>query len=153
WRYYRVTRDRDLLHQAFPRLKRNFREYWTDTAHRTPTGLATNADRGNPYLPANLSAEAETGLDWTPIFSGDVRCCVPLITNCALVRYARDLARMADELGERRDRAEFSAEAERRAAKIRGLCWNDERGFFLEYDFVAQAQLPYLSDCALWTLW
>jgi alpha,alpha-trehalase len=153
WRYYSKTKDRDLLNRAYPHLKRNYHSYWTASHHQTPIGLATNRDLGDPHLPPELAAEAEVGLDWTPIYDGDVRRCVPLVTNCALVRYARSLANIAIALGEEREARMFNQDAGRRAARIRQYCWSDEAQFFLEYDFVTNRQLPYKSDCALWTLW
>jgi alpha,alpha-trehalase len=153
WRYYQATRDRDLLFQAYPRLKRNYQAYWTAAHHQTPMGLATNRDLGDPDLAPRLAAEAETGLDWTPIYGGDVRRCVPLITNCALVRYADRLSKIAGEIGQGREATAFAEESNKRAALIRQYCWSEQAGFFLEYDFVSAKQLPCLSDCALWTLW
>lgn len=153
WRYYQVTRDRGFLFQAYPRLKRNYQEYWTASHHQTPIGLATNRDLGDPSLAPRLAAEAETGLDWTPIYGGDVRRCVPLITNCALVRYADRLAKIASELGQAQEARAFAEKATERAELIRHYCWSEQAGFFLEYDFIARQQLPCLSDCALWTLW
>ena len=38
--------------------------------HVTPTALATNWDAGDPNWAPTLAAEAETGLDFTPIFDG-----------------------------------------------------------------------------------
>jgi alpha,alpha-trehalase len=153
WRYYLATKDRDLLHQAYPRLKHNYREYWTAPHHQTPIGLATNRDLGDPSLAPRLAAEAETGLDWTPIYAGDVRRCAPLITNCALVRYTNTLAKIAQAIGEDGEAKSFCEESRKRASRIRQYCWNEARGFFVEYDYVAGQQLPCLSDCALWTLW
>lgn len=153
WRYYLKTRNRDVLYQAYPGLKINYTGYWNAPHHQTPTGLATNRDMGDPNLPPNLAAEAEVGFDWTPIYAGDVRRCVPLVTNCALVRYARTLAEIAHELGQESDAASFTQEASRRIALIRQYCWSDKHGSFLEYDFVSGRQLPCFSDSALWTLW
>jgi alpha,alpha-trehalase len=153
WRYYQVTRDRDFLFEAYPRLKRNYKEYWTASHHQTPIGLATNRDLGDPNLAPRLAAEAETGLDWTPIYGGDVRRCVPLITNCALVRYADRLAKIAGEIGQAQEAKAFAEDATQRAALIRQYCWSEQAGFFLEYDFVKAKQLPCLSDSALWALW
>ena len=153
WRYFQATGDRDLLLQAYPRLKQSYRRYWTAAHHQTPIGLATNHDSGDARLAPRLAAEAETGLDWTPIYAGDVRRCVPLVTNCALVRYAEVLAAIARTLGETKDAKCFAEEATGRAALIRKFCWSEAQGFFLEYDFVAGKQLPCLSDCAFWTLW
>src|SRR3569833_1719358 len=137
WRYHLKTKDRDLLHQAYPRLKRNYRNYWTASHHQTPSGLATNRDLGDPDLPQRLAAKAEVGLDWTPIFGGDVRRCVPLVTNCALVRYERNLTNIAHALGEAEEARLFAKDASSRAARIRQYCWSEQAGVFLEYDFVA----------------
>jgi len=153
WRYYLLTRDRGFLQQAYPRLKKNYLGYWTAAHHRTPIGLATNRDLGDAALAARLAAEAETGLDWTPIYNGDVRQCVPLITNCALVRYANIIAKIAMVLKEDTEAAHFFREASDRAAAIRHYCWNKEAGYFVEYDFVHNKQLSGLSDSAFWTLW
>lgn len=153
WRYYLKTRDRDLLHEAFPRLKHNYEAYWNASHHQSPIGLATNRDLGDPRLTPELAAEAEVGLDWTPIFGGQVSHCVPLVTNCALVRYAHCLSNIARVLGEPEEARRFSEAAAHRAALIRRYCWNEDAGFFLEYDFVAGKQLPCKSDCAFWTLW
>lgn len=153
WRYYAHSGDRDLLQQAYPLLKREYRQYWNATHHQTPIGLATNRDLGDARLPPELAAEAETGLDWTPIYGGDVRRCVPLITNCALVRYARVLALMGKALGLTTESSGFAKQAASRAALIREYCWNERLGLFVEYDYVAAKQLLYVSACAYWTLW
>lgn len=153
WRYYLASGDRDLLVQALPLLTREYQDYWCAPHHQTPIGLATNRDLGDPDLTPQMAAEAETGLDWTPIYGGDVRRCVPLITNCALVRYAQVLALITGELGFTDEAATFSDEAVTRAKLINTYCWDDDRGLFVEYDYVAGEQLPYVSACTLWPLW
>lgn len=153
WRYYTASGDLDLLYQAYPLLKAEYEDYWNGPSHQTPTGLSTNRDSGDPSLPPQMASEAETGLDWTPIFNGDVRRCAPLITNCALVRYAQVLAAAGKEVGRPAEAARFAADAATRAALIRRYCWNQQRGLFVEYDYVAGQQLPYISDCAYWPLW
>ncbi|MEV0844505.1 trehalase family glycosidase [Streptomyces sp. NPDC049954] len=152
-RYVRAVGDTALLHRAYPALVAEYTDYWGAAHHSTPCGLATNADLGDPSLDPRLAAEAETGLDWTPIYDGDVRRVAPLITNCALVRYAEVLAELADLLGEEEDAQRWRAEAGRRAALIRELCWDEEAGFFFDYDHVAGRRLPHWSLCGFWPLW
>lgn len=145
--------DLDLLFTAYPLLKKEYTHYWNGEHHSTPTGLATNRDLGDPNLRAELAAEAETGLDFNALFGGDVRNCVPLQTNCILVQYARVLANIADALNRPDEARAWKAEADRRALKIRALCWNEDEGFFFEYDTVRGEQLPVWSLCAYWTIW
>ena len=164
---YQHRGDRDLLARAYPLLKQEYRGYWLAGHHHTETGLARNfyfPDSPDyretmPRYPAGpvplrpeLAAEAEI-LDFTAIFDGDVRRCNPLQTNSALVRYANTLAWMAGELGWAEDAAEWRAEAERRAEQIRNLCWNEDEGFFFEYQYVNGKQLPYWSLAAYWAMW
>lgn len=159
--------DRDLLARAYPVFKREYFDYWCAGHHQTPLGLATNRDLSDPALGMRdfakfslsatrlrpeLAAEAET-LDFTPIYAGDARACVPLQTNCALVRYAKTLAWMAAEIGWPEEAATWQAEAGRRAALIQKYCWNETEGFFFEYQFQRQQQLPFWSLCAYWAMW
>ncbi|GCE13496.1 trehalase family glycosidase [Tengunoibacter tsumagoiensis] len=153
WRYYQATGDRDLLHQAYPLLKQEYTHYWNAPHHQTPIGLATNQDLGDTSSRPELMSLAETGLDFCSLFGPDIRDCVPLITNCALVRYAQTLAHLADVLGEKAEQEHWLKEAETRAQLVRDYCWNPEKGFFLEYNYREQKQLPFLSLCAYWTLW
>ena len=143
----------DIAAQAYGLLEREYEGYWQAEHHATPVGLSTNRDLFNEGLRAELAAEAETGLDFTALYSGDVRRCVPLVTNCALVQYARALSEIAARLGNSAGRETWQTEAERRAERVRDLCWDDAQGFFLEYDYVSAQRLPYLSICAYWTLW
>ncbi|NEE03916.1 trehalase family glycosidase [Phytoactinopolyspora halotolerans] len=153
WRYYLASSDIDILFQAYPLLKREYRDYWNAPHHQTPIGLTTNRDLGDQGLTPQMAAEAETGLDWTPIYTGDVRRCVPLITNCALVRYARVLELIARELGRDSEASEFADEASTRTELIRKYCWSEKFGLFVEYDFVSGSQLSYVSGCTYWPMW
>ncbi|MFC0531445.1 trehalase family glycosidase [Phytohabitans kaempferiae] len=153
WRHLLASGDEKLLERAYPLLAREFHGYWNAPHHRTPIGLATNRDLGDAYWPPDLAAEAETGLDWTPIYGSDVRRCVPLVTNCALIRYADTLAAMADALGRLGESARFRADADRQRDLVNRYCWDEPAGVYLEYDHVAGARLPYISACAYWPLW
>jgi alpha,alpha-trehalase len=151
-RYHQAVADRDLLAMAYPLLKREYQKYWTAPHHQTPTGLATNADLGDPWLRPELAAEAEC-LDFTAVFDGDIRKCNPIQTNAALVKYARALEWMALELNWPDEAHVWGLMAEDRAEKMRKLNWDSEQTFFLEYQFEKGARLPYQSLSAYWTMW
>jgi alpha,alpha-trehalase len=153
WRYYLATQDLDLLYQAYPLLKQEYTKYWNAPHHQTPIGLATCRDLGDPELTPELASEAETSLDWMPIYGGDVRRCGPIGVNCALVSYARVIALIANALGHDDEARKFNEAADHRTALMHKYCWNEKMGMFLEYDYVAAKQLPYISECAYWTLW
>lgn len=152
WRYFEKTRDTDFLLFAYPLLKKQYNEYWDADHHRTPIGLTTNRDLGDPSLRPELAAEAEI-MDFTPIFGGDVRNCVPILTNCALVRYTQVLGLIAQQIGLKSEAAHWEQVTTERKQRIQKYCWNSDQQFFFEYNYVEGQQLEYYSHCAYWTLW
>lgn len=159
---HRLQPDRDLIARSFPLLKKEYQGYWMADHHVTDTGLATNRDLGElperkndpqaVLMRPELAAEAEA-LDFTAIYGGDIRNCNPLITNCALVRYADTLSWMAGILGWEEEILFWQEERARRAGRIQDLCWDDTQGFFFEYDHKQNKQLPFWSLSAYWTMW
>lgn len=151
-RYAVRTGDRDILMRVYPALRTEYEQYWTAPPHLTSTGLSTNVDAGDTRLRPELAAEAES-LDFTPIYGGDIRQCVPLQLNAALVRYEERLAWMAGGLGMNGDRESWLLRAEQRRSRMRDLCWDHGTGFFHEYNSVHGERLPYWSLAAYWTMW
>lgn len=159
---YRLSPERDLIARAYPLLKAEYNGYWMADHHASPTGLSTNrdlaewtGDRKSSQVVAlrpELAAEAEA-LDFTAIFGGDIRDCNPLITNCALTRYADTLSWMAGILGWTDELVAWQEEKARRANLIQNLCWDADLGFFLEYSHRRQERLPYRSLSAYWAMW
>lgn len=148
-----VGDDPEIVDAACVLLAREYEDYWGAPHHATAVGLTTNRDLGDPRLRTELAAEAETGLDFTAIFSGDVRRCVPLITNACLVRQASVLFELHARRGDGDQALRWRDEAARRAALIRRLCWSEEAGFFREYNVESESQLPFDSLSAYWVMW
>ena len=146
--------DNELAMLAYPLLERAYKDYWNGPAHLTPVGLSTCHDSGSyPDKALELAAEAEAGLDYTPIFDGDIRRCVPIHTNCALVRQAQVLSALADRFGWSEKAARWKQEANDRAERINQYCWDESQGFYFEYDYVRGKRLPFFSLNAFWPLW
>ncbi|MHB9035991.1 MAG: trehalase family glycosidase [Armatimonadota bacterium] len=152
-RYAERTPALDLIKNGYPLFEKEYGEYWGAEHHSTPIGLTTNNDLGDKSLRPELAAEAESGLDFCAMFDGDIRQCVPLITNCVLVSYARNLSWMAEQLGRQDEAQSWKQETQRRISLIRKYCWNEEDGFFLEYNYVRGEQINVWSICAYWTMW
>jgi alpha,alpha-trehalase len=145
WSYYQATGQRDILHRAYPLLF----QFQTDREREDTGTISQPAAKPSPVYPA----KPNTSNDFTTLLDVDIHQGTPLITSCALVQYARVLSWMAQELGERTEALRWQMEAKERAQRIQDLCWNEEAGFFFEYDYEKQQQLPYWSLCAYWTLW
>ena len=153
WRYVQATQDLELARLAIPALEREYHQFWDMPPRKTPTGLATHFDCGDPRRREALAAEAESGRDFTAIYGGDVRRCVPLHTNAALIKAARAISQLYEQLGECSSVDHWNHLARERAQRLRKLCWSEEESTFLQYDWVQKQPLPYRSTCAFWVLW
>lgn len=153
--YLKIRKDDDeIAMTAYPLLEREYVEYWNGPAHSTPVGLSTCRDGGKDTddTSLELASEAEA-LDYTPIFGGEIRNCVPILTNTALVRQANTLNALAERFGWKEKAARWKKEADDRAERINKYCWGEAEGFYFEYDYVKKTRLPYYSLDGFWPLW
>ena len=151
--YLAVKKDDELALRAYPSLEREYTKYWNGSSHATPTGLSTCRDAGSKSLSPQQAAECEAGLDFTPIFGGDVRRCVPIHINVSLVRYAQVMASLADRFGWHQKAEGWRREATLRARRINEYCWDEKRQCYFEYDYIRKKRLPYYSLNTFWPLW
>ena len=154
-KYLGMKKDDDVVAMlAYPLLERSYTGYWNGPAHATPIRLSTCRDEGGKDLRPELASECEAGLDFTPIFGGEISNCVPIHVNCALVRQAQVLAGFADRFGWSDKAAHWRNEADTRAHRINQYCWDDGEGCYFEYDYVRKTRsCLYYSLNAYWPLW
>ena len=96
-------------------------------------------------------AEAESCMDFTPRFEGRCMEYIPVGLNCCLWGYETDLAFYEKELGIESNH-DWSQKARERAALIDQYLWSEERGIYLDYDFVNKRHSPVASMAALMPL-
>ena len=100
----------------------------------------------------NRLAEAESGMDFTPRFDGRIMDFIPVELNSNLYQYEKVLAWLEQTL-KISDGKAWEKKAEERAQLIRQYLWNEERGLFLDYDFVNKKHTPIASIVTLWPLY
>ena len=166
--YIAATCDTAFLAEAAAGLRQEY-HFWI-TARHSPTGLQRHghheiaeeaaefycqlgerlgfskdvplADRiriGGHYL-----AEAEAGCDFTPRFESRCLDYNPVDLNSLLYEYETYLAEVSVQLGWD-DTALWQARAARRRELVQRYLWNEERGLFLDCDFVNQRSSPVAS--------
>ena len=151
--YLAAKKDDELALRAYPSLEREYTKYWNGPSHITPIGLSTCRDAGTNSLSPQQAAECEAGLDFTPIFDGDVRRCVPIHINVSLVRYAQVMASLADQFGWHEKAEVWRKKAKTRTQRIDEYCWDEKLGCYFEYDYIRKKRLPYYSLNTFWPLW
>ncbi len=88
----------------------------------------------------------ESGHDTSNRLEGRAASLCTVDLNALLYKYERDIAFV---LGS----AEWTARAERRKALMNELCWDEARGLFFDYDFVARRRTVYESATTFYPLW
>lgn len=109
----------------------------------------------------DLRAGAESGWDYssrwladpTQLSSIHTTDIIPVDLNSMLVTLEETIAQAYTILKQRRAAKRFYKLAEERKQAIRTYCWNDEKGFYFDYDFVKEEQTPIIAASALFALW
>jgi alpha,alpha-trehalase len=114
-----------------------------------------NLDKNAPIetkilMGGNRLAEAEC-MDFTPRFYGRIMDFIPVDLNSNLYQYEMVIGWMEKILNVS-DGKEWSQKAEQRAKLIRKYLWNEERGLFLDYDFVNNKHTSIASIITLMPL-
>ncbi len=81
------------------------------------------------------TAEAESGMDFTPRFEDRCPDFIAVDLNSNLYAYEVNFAWMKKEFNST-DNTDWLALAEKRKELIIKYCWNEKRGLFLDYDYV-----------------
>lgn len=173
---YERSGHRPWLQWLEPWVRREY-DFWT-TQRGTPTGLSryyhcanhkelmqfadvmvkrgvvppTASDAERLYGGTHGLAEAESGHDFTPRFNGRCADFNPVDLNSNLYAYENFLATIAGVVGQR-DGALWAERAAQRRQLIQELCWDEQRGLFLDYDYVRQRRSGVASLATFWPLW
>jgi alpha,alpha-trehalase len=77
----------------------------------------------------------------------------PVCLNSLLYKSEKDLEQFSKILGRKEDIERWQKRAEERKAGIQKYLWNGQRGIYVDYDFVHQAQSSYDYVTAFFPLW
>ncbi len=127
-------------------------EHFYDKAVQVRLGLEPGSREEKLASAVHHLAEAETGWDFNPRFERRCADFAPVDLNSNLFVYERNLAWSAEKLG-RPGAEQYRAAAERRAELMQRHFWNEERGLFLDYDFVNGRQSNAPSLAGFHPLW
>lgn len=108
----------------------------------------------------HIRAACESGWDFTSRWFADEQTMatiratdiLPVDLNCLLYTLEQTLAKAYELTGDSAKQTDFTQLAERRRALILGTFWNDEMGFFHDYDLETNQLTPSLTLAAVFPL-
>jgi len=172
---HRLSPDRAWLERIYAAITREY-AFWA-ALRRSPNGLAANGTHADPATLADFydvikhrlrdipadpvarltylkhkMAECEVW-DFNPRF--DQRCADfnAIDTNSVLFQVETIAAGWAGELGRAGEAAVWLGRAERRRSLINLHLWDEERGFYFDWDWTQGRRGPVVSAAAYFALW
>lgn len=147
---YNKTKDRDWL-AKMARVAERELKYWIDTkkVHKVYKGLSRYCDHWHTHT----TAEHESGWDLTSRFQERCMDFLPIDLNCLLYKYEVDLAWIFKILGNSKKAEKYNLRAQKRKTIVSDLMWNEEKGFFFDYDYQNKRQSSFFSLAGFYPLW
>jgi len=99
------------------------------------------------------SSELESGWDFTSRFYNRCNEFLPVDLNSYLYKYEKDFELVASLTGKAKEVNFWIDKAQKRKKIMNKLFWNQEKGFFFDYDYVNKKQSPFYSLAGFVPLW
>jgi alpha,alpha-trehalase len=143
-------------------LNRYWDEYETPRpeAYKEDVELSHHSKQNPNELYRHLRAAAESGWDFSSRWFRDENSfgsihtteIIPIDLNGLLLHLEQVLAEAFQQKGDSTKSGEYRQQAEKRKNAILKYCWNDSKGFFFDYDFVANEQKEHYTLAAAFPL-
>lgn len=142
---------------AYMGAEKEYRSYWMQGRNeRNPVFHFIDELGGNRYCDVHLNhmtAEDESGWDYTWRFEERCMDILPVDLNAFLYRYEKDIATFYRDKGAKSDSRIWETMAERRKQMIQQNMWDETDGFYYDYDFVNRRRLPIKTLAGFTPLW
>lgn len=151
--YHRMHRSKKWLSRSMAVAESEYLQVWTSSVHPHLHQVHRGLSR---FYDINLThdlAEAASGWDMTPRFGGECLDFLPIDLNCLLFKYEKDFETVNGMLGRPKDAQMWAKRAYRRKQVINELMWDEQAGFYFDYNFVTGKRSPVWSLAAYFALW
>ncbi len=178
-RYYHLSRSQppfmtSMIRKAFSYRKRRGDSYedlagWLKCAYTIATTEYNQVWRGKKFPDErevyqglsrfydlniwHLAAEAESGWDMTPRFEDRCLDFIPIDLNCLLHQYERDFIGICRRLGLENEAEEWTRIREARREAIINALWDEDTGFFYDFDYRRGRRSNFRTVAAYFALW
>ncbi len=159
WELFESNKDKKMLKKYMDAAQEEYKIVWTKFAkagignyhHRVADFLLSRyGDRDAGY---NLTSELESGWDLTSRFNNRCSHFLPIDLNAYLYKYETDFIESAKILKNKKEQKKWEKKREERLKEFQGLLWNEEIGFYFDFDYIAKKQNNFYSLAGFVPLW
>jgi len=150
---YALEGDKRWLERAMDVAKDEYRTVWMGTTQPNWRQVFNGLSRYYDINVLDDLAEAESGWDMTTRFNRECLSYIPVDLNALLYKYEIDFAAVAQVLGDAEEAGEWKKRAARRKAMMRKYLWNEDKGFYFDYNFMTGRQSEIWSLAGFYPMW
>jgi alpha,alpha-trehalase len=151
--YEQLSKDINWLNERLWVAEKEYTNVWMGTVHPNWRNVYKGLSRNYEINMVDELAEAESGWDMTPRFNDQCLSYLPIDLNSLLYKYETDFARGA-ELNEDFESAGIWKErARKRAETVTEHLWDEEKGFFFDFNYALGKQSTVWSLASYYPLW
>ncbi len=150
---YQAEGNKHWLADALDAAKEEYRTVWLGTRHPNWRQVFHGLSR---YYDVNVLhdlAEAESGWDMTTRFNRECLSYIPVDLNALLYKYERDFETGAMILGYLEEAREWAKRALKRKAMMRKYLWDEEKGFYFDYNYLTGKRSNVWSLAGFYPMW
>ena len=140
--------------------------YWDENNTPRPESFKEDAElakeaKDKKIMYRHLRAAAESGWDFSSRWFKDVKDfstintteIIPVDLNCLLLNLEQTIVEAYQLAGDNKPSNKFITFSDKRKNAIDTYCWNEESGFYFDYDYVASSQKTSLTLAATFPLY
>jgi alpha,alpha-trehalase len=150
---YDFDKNKKWLQHAMDVAKEEYRTVWLGTTQPNWRQVFHGLSRYYDVNALNDLAECESGWDMTTRFNRQALSYIPVDLNALLWRYERDFATAALILGEPDEAEGWLHLAVKRRSAMKKYLWDDEAGFWFDYNFMTGEKSTVMSLAAFYPMW
>ncbi|OGE05939.1 hypothetical protein A3I53_04060 [Candidatus Curtissbacteria bacterium RIFCSPLOWO2_02_FULL_40_13b] len=153
WIVFQKTKDKTWFKRAIRLVEQEYNDVWMGKVHlRNFRNVYRGLSRYYDLNAVHALAESESGWDNTARFDGRCMDFLPIDLNCLLYLYEHDLLKAYEVLGEEKKVEKFKNLSLRREQTINKLMWDDNVGFYFDYDFVNRKKSHLVTVAGVYPL-
>lgn len=150
---FNKTQDIEWLSVVMDIAEKELKYYWTNPSltecHIFENGLSRYCDHHINHI----TAEHESGWDMTSRFSERCLDFAAVDLNSLLYKYEKDLSCFYKMIGNKNKSKVYLKKANIRKSLIASYCWDEEVGFFFDYDLKNNKRSAFYSLAGFFPLW
>ncbi len=150
---YEMDRSKRWLSQAMSVAKQEYRTVWLGAGQPNWRQVFHGLSRYYDINVLDDLAECESGWDMTTLFNRQALSYIPVDLNALLYKYEKDFERAARILGDEEEANEWAKRALSRKNAMRQYLWNEEEGFYFDFNFMTGKQSPVWSMAGFFPMW